>query len=245
MARSRRLRRLASGVTLLGAAVSTIVGCTPPDGTTTTTTPASVFPTWIAGDSISRGAALAMDTSVNIVGMAGAAFVSTARSATTISQDIGAAILGSGSMPERVVIVGGVNDRDEVPAVVTDSMTTLEADLESVGVDVVWVTEPAKQFASDVAERLDPDATRQPRLRAGRRLVDVRVRRIAPERGRVRSVRRVHRRRTHRWRQLVSRGAGKGSRARQTGSLRCNCSVGPRWSRVCSIECVRGRGPVS
>ena len=151
MARSRRLRRLASGVTLLGAAVSTIVGRTPPDGTTTTTTPASVFPTWIAGDSISRGAALAMDTSVNIVGMAGAAFVSTARSATTISQDIGAAILGSGSMPERVVIVGGVNDRDEVPAVVTDSMTTLEADLESVGVDVVWVTEPAKQFASDVA----------------------------------------------------------------------------------------------
>ena len=204
MARSRRLRRLASGVTLLGAAVSTIVGCTPPDGTTTTTTPASVFPTWIAGDSISRGAALAMDTSVNIVGMAGAAFVSTARSATTISQDIGAAILGSGSMPERVVIVGGVNDRDEVPAVVTDSMTTLEADL----------------VGCRAAERLDPDATRQPRLRAGRRLVDVRVRRIAPERGRVRSVRRVHRRRTHRWRQLVSRGAGKGSRARQTGSLR-------------------------
>ena len=26
---------------------------------------------------------------------------------------------------------------------------------------------------------------------------------------------------------------------------RGNCSVGPRWSRVCSIECVRGRGPVS
>lgn len=113
--------------------------------------------TWVAGDSISRASQWPSHVTP-------APLPSVAESRTgflraidgrTIGSNLTTAIARNG-VPDRVVIMGGVNDvRIANPpsiAAITAAMAALEAEVTAQGVTVIWATEPAWTYAGPVGQ---------------------------------------------------------------------------------------------
>lgn len=150
MFRGRSWRRLS---VCLGVAIAMPVSaCNPTTGPSTTVPVGGE--TWTAGDSIARGVSWRLDPVLPTVGLVGGAFISTARSPVTIGEALAAAVRQHG-LPERVVLIGGVNDRDIAPRLVLAEMDTIDTMLRGAGVDVVWVTEPAWGTLTNVVRPLN------------------------------------------------------------------------------------------
>lgn len=128
-----------------------LAGCVEPPPTGPIPVPGA---TWVAGDSISVATAWPKYTAPRLasVAVSGSAFVSLGNRADIATNTLAAvALYGT---PGRVIIMGGVNDRNGLAATVeqvTEAMASLESALADQGVETIWATEPAWNASSEMS----------------------------------------------------------------------------------------------
>ncbi len=150
----RRSRAFRASVLVAVLAVASLVG------SACQTTPAYVPVTpdttvWMAGDSISATTGFTMlAPKPYVISYGGSGF--TLSRAQLIGERIMSEIDAHGA-PEAVMIMGGVIDvsRNVPTAETTAAMAALEADLNSLGVDVIWLHEPGWDYAAGLQELTD------------------------------------------------------------------------------------------